>query len=197
MRFWNLSGTAITWRACRLRWPRSSTWRAAVRSTKKRGHPGRHPESPPADRQLSRDGTALSAVDGSHPCRAGEGTPHCPPVVTERDRARPVRSLSAGTGVNPDSKVPTFAALHLFVDSWRWKGVPFLVRAGKCLETTRHGGDCRAQSSRRAWCSTSRRRRMETTVRFRLSPDVAIAYRRAREASWRVHARRAPGASRG
>ena len=40
-------------------------------------------------------------------------------------------------GVNPDSKVPTYAALHLFVDSWRWQGVPFFVRAGKCLETTR------------------------------------------------------------
>jgi glucose-6-phosphate 1-dehydrogenase len=35
-----------------------------------------------------------------------------------------------------DSQVPTFAALRLFVDSWRWEGVPFYVRAGKCLATT-------------------------------------------------------------
>jgi glucose-6-phosphate 1-dehydrogenase len=35
--------------------------------------------------------------------------------------------------VAPDSQVPTFAALRLFVDSWRWDGVPFYVRAGKCL----------------------------------------------------------------
>ena len=38
--------------------------------------------------------------------------------------------------VAPDSKVPTFVAMRLFVDSWRWHGVPFYVRAGKCLEAT-------------------------------------------------------------
>ena len=38
--------------------------------------------------------------------------------------------------VAPDSKVPTFAAMRLFVDSWRWHGVPFYVRAGKCLHST-------------------------------------------------------------
>jgi glucose-6-phosphate 1-dehydrogenase len=35
-----------------------------------------------------------------------------------------------------DSQVPTFVAMRLFVDSWRWQGVPFYVRAGKCLHTT-------------------------------------------------------------
>ncbi len=40
-------------------------------------------------------------------------------------------------GVNKQSNVPTYAALHLFVDSWRWQGVPFHVTAGKCLNTTR------------------------------------------------------------
>ena len=39
-------------------------------------------------------------------------------------------------GVAPDSQVPTYAALRLFVDSWRWEGVPFYVRAGKCLKDT-------------------------------------------------------------
>lgn len=39
-------------------------------------------------------------------------------------------------GVAPDSRVPTFAALRLHVDSWRWAGVPFLIRAGKALATT-------------------------------------------------------------
>ena len=39
-------------------------------------------------------------------------------------------------GVAPESKVPTFAAMRLFVDSWRWEGVPFYVRAGKSLVTT-------------------------------------------------------------
>ena len=38
--------------------------------------------------------------------------------------------------VATDSQVPTFVAMRLFVDSWRWEGVPFYVRAGKCLYTT-------------------------------------------------------------
>jgi len=38
--------------------------------------------------------------------------------------------------VDADSRVPTYAAVHMFVDSWRWHGVPFYVRAGKCLATT-------------------------------------------------------------
>ena len=39
-------------------------------------------------------------------------------------------------GVAPDSKVETFAAVRLQVHSWRWSGVPFLIRAGKCLPVT-------------------------------------------------------------
>lgn len=36
-------------------------------------------------------------------------------------------------GVSPDSKTETFAALKLFVDNWRWQGVPFYLRTGKRL----------------------------------------------------------------
>jgi glucose-6-phosphate 1-dehydrogenase len=39
-------------------------------------------------------------------------------------------------GVAPDSKVETFAAVRLEIQSWRWSGVPFLIRAGKCLPVT-------------------------------------------------------------
>ncbi|MFC2029694.1 glucose-6-phosphate dehydrogenase [Chloroflexota bacterium] len=38
-------------------------------------------------------------------------------------------------GVAPDSQTPTYAALELFVDNWRWQGVPFYVRSGKSLAT--------------------------------------------------------------
>ena len=39
-------------------------------------------------------------------------------------------------GVAPDSQVETYAALRLEVASWRWDGVPFFIRAGKCLPLT-------------------------------------------------------------
>jgi glucose-6-phosphate 1-dehydrogenase len=56
-----------------------------------------------------------------------------PPV----DPAQVVRGQYRGyrdeAGVAADSDVETFAALRLYVDSWRWSGVPFYVRAGKCM----------------------------------------------------------------
>jgi glucose-6-phosphate 1-dehydrogenase len=39
-------------------------------------------------------------------------------------------------GVAPDSKTETFAAVKLALHSWRWQGVPFYIRAGKCLPVT-------------------------------------------------------------
>jgi glucose-6-phosphate 1-dehydrogenase len=39
-------------------------------------------------------------------------------------------------GVAADSQVETFAALRLHIDTWRWAGVPFYIRTGKCLPIT-------------------------------------------------------------
>jgi glucose-6-phosphate 1-dehydrogenase len=39
-------------------------------------------------------------------------------------------------GVSPGSKVETYAAVRLEINSWRWQGVPFYIRAGKCLPVT-------------------------------------------------------------
>jgi len=39
-------------------------------------------------------------------------------------------------GVAKDSDVETFCALKLFIDSWRWQGVPWYLRSGKCLSAT-------------------------------------------------------------
>ncbi|MCE7986562.1 MAG: glucose-6-phosphate dehydrogenase [Caldilinea sp. CFX5] len=36
-------------------------------------------------------------------------------------------------GVAPDSQTPTYAALKLYIDNWRWQGVPFYLRSGKAL----------------------------------------------------------------
>jgi glucose-6-phosphate 1-dehydrogenase len=58
-------------------------------------------------------------------------------------------------GVAPNSQTETFAALRLDIDSWRWKGVPFYIRAGKCLPVT---------------CT-------EVTVRLRKPPTMFQGYR--------------------
>ena len=39
-------------------------------------------------------------------------------------------------GVARDSQVETFAALCLYIDTWRWAGVPFYIRTGKCMPLT-------------------------------------------------------------
>ena len=56
------------------------------------------------------------------------------------DPARVVRGQFRGyrdeAGVAVDSRVETFAALCLHIDTWRWAGVPFYIRAGKCLPIT-------------------------------------------------------------
>jgi glucose-6-phosphate 1-dehydrogenase len=44
---------------------------------------------------------------------------------------QPVRGYREEPDVAPDSGVPTWAALRLFIDNWRWQGVPFFLRSGK------------------------------------------------------------------
>lgn len=36
-------------------------------------------------------------------------------------------------GVDPESQTPTFAALKLYIDNWRWMGIPFYLRSGKAM----------------------------------------------------------------
>src|SRR5438876_7861394 len=46
------------------------------------------------------------------------------------------KGYTSQEGVSRDSKAETFAAVRLKIQSWRWSGVPFLIRAGKCLPVT-------------------------------------------------------------
>ena len=77
-------------------------------------------------------------------------------------------------GVAPESSVETYAAVRLWLDSWRWSGVPFFIRTGKNLPVTVtevivelkrppqiHLGDTGEATPNR--------------FRFRLSPDVSLA----------------------
>jgi glucose-6-phosphate 1-dehydrogenase len=74
-------------------------------------------------------------------------------------------------GVAPNSTVETFAALRLEVDSWRWEGVPFFIRAGKSLPLTAtevYVDLKRAPLSRLSPSQTN-------YFRFRLGPTISIS----------------------
>jgi glucose-6-phosphate 1-dehydrogenase len=73
-------------------------------------------------------------------------------------------------GVAPDSTVETFAAVRLHIDSWRWDGVPFFIRAGKCLAATTT--EVLVTLNRPPLSKLSLND--NNYVRFRLSPDVTI-----------------------
>jgi glucose-6-phosphate 1-dehydrogenase len=78
-------------------------------------------------------------------------------------------------GVAPDSRVPTYAALRLHVDSWRWEGVPFVVRAGKCLATTCTEVVVELKQAPQVVFQEPQAAD-GNYVRFRLTPDLAIAF---------------------
>jgi glucose-6-phosphate 1-dehydrogenase len=74
-------------------------------------------------------------------------------------------------GVAADSQVETFAALRLDIDSWRWQGVPFYIRAGKSLPVT-----CTEVYARlRRPPALFPARAAPNSVRFRISPVVDLA----------------------
>jgi glucose-6-phosphate 1-dehydrogenase len=75
-------------------------------------------------------------------------------------------------GVAPDSRTETYAAVRLEVNSWRWQGVPFFIRAGKRMPLTR------TEVVVKLRCPPPIVRGAEGVpnhVRFRLSPDFTIA----------------------
>ena len=80
------------------------------------------------------------------------------------------RGYRAEAGVAPDSTVETFAAVRLFVDSWRWEGVPFLIRAGKSLAVTATEVMVRFKKPPLIKLAPGD----ANYVRFRLNPEVTI-----------------------
>jgi glucose-6-phosphate 1-dehydrogenase len=96
------------------------------------------------------------------------------------DRAEVVRGQYAGyrkeAGVAKDSDVETFCALRLHIDSWRWAGVPWYLRSGKCLATTAHEVLVELKAPPQQLFADSAPGAGEGNyVRFRISPTSAIA----------------------
>ena len=56
-----------------------------------------------------------------------------PPVMGDTVRAQ-YAGYREATGVRPESTTPTYAALKLYIDNWRWQDVPFYLRSGKALK---------------------------------------------------------------
>jgi glucose-6-phosphate 1-dehydrogenase len=75
-------------------------------------------------------------------------------------------------GVAPDSRRETFAALKLEIDSWRWAGVPFYIRAGKSLPVTCTEVVARLRRAPKMFANSLG---VPNHVRFRISPDMTLA----------------------
>src|ERR1700686_894807 len=96
-----------------------------------------------------------------------------PPVGTRNLVRGQFRDYVKEKGVAPPSQVETYAALKLEIDSWRWRGVPFYIRAGKCLPVTITEVVVRL---RRPPTMFQNRDLQSNHFRFRISPDNSIAF---------------------
>jgi glucose-6-phosphate 1-dehydrogenase len=95
------------------------------------------------------------------------------PPIGESELVRgQFRGYRQEPGVAPGSQVETFAALRLEIDSWRWQGVPFYIRAGKSLPVTCTEVIVRLREAPRIFphCAA-----IPNYLRFRINPDMAIA----------------------
>ena len=83
------------------------------------------------------------------------------------------RGYRAEKGVAQDSQVETFAALRLEIHSWRWQGVPFFIRAGKCLPATCTEILLRLRRPPTAYPTAGL---APNHMRFRVNPDTTLAF---------------------
>ncbi|HEX6436139.1 MAG TPA: glucose-6-phosphate dehydrogenase [Candidatus Binatia bacterium] len=75
-------------------------------------------------------------------------------------------------GVTVNSRVETFVALRLEINSWRWKGVPFYIRAGKCLPVTATEVLVKLRQPPAVFSEVAP---PANYFRFRITPDLMIA----------------------
>jgi glucose-6-phosphate 1-dehydrogenase len=79
-------------------------------------------------------------------------------------------------GVAKNSDVETFCALRLFIDSWRWEGVPWYLRSGKCLAGTAAEVLVELKPPpQRLFADSAPVGGPANYLRFRLSPSSAVA----------------------
>ncbi|MGZ4238472.1 MAG: glucose-6-phosphate dehydrogenase [Solirubrobacteraceae bacterium] len=100
-------------------------------------------------------------------------------AMPEADPTNYVRGQYEGyrdiDGVRRNSTTETFAALRLEIDNWRWAGVPFFIRTGKCLPVGQT--ELRLlfrQPPKVHFLSTSRRRPQPNQIVFKIDPSTGI-----------------------
>lgn len=76
------------------------------------------------------------------------------------------------SGVKPESDVETYVALKLCIDSWRWRGVPFYIRAGKSLPVTVTEALVKLRQPPAIFADLIP---AHNYFRFRVTPDLALA----------------------
>jgi len=94
-------------------------------------------------------------------------------IIEEKNLVRgQFRGYRDENGVAKNSQTETFAAVKLEINSWRWKGVPFYIRAGKCLPTT-----CTEIVAKfhKPPTIVPDSQLVENHLRLRLSPEITIA----------------------
>lgn len=94
-----------------------------------------------------------------------------PPLRPEDVVRGQFRGYRSEPGVAADSQVETFAALRLSVHSWRWDGVPFYIRAGKCLPVNCTEVVVKLRKAPPVYLAAP----PANYFRFRLGPEVSIA----------------------
>ncbi|HEV3300978.1 MAG TPA: glucose-6-phosphate dehydrogenase [Planctomycetaceae bacterium] len=95
-----------------------------------------------------------------------------PPLDPHRIVRGQFRGYRNEKGVAKSSRVETFAAIKLEINSWRWDGVPFFIRAGKQLPVTCTEVFAELRSPPDIYSDSPL---VPNHVRFRLSPDITIA----------------------
>jgi glucose-6-phosphate 1-dehydrogenase len=95
-----------------------------------------------------------------------------PPLEAKQIVRGQFRGYRKEPGVAPNSQVETFAALQLEIDSWRWRGVPIFIRAGKCLPVTCAEIVVRLRQPPTMYEGFDLK---SNYCRLRISPDITIA----------------------
>ena len=133
--------------------------RRVLRADRRRA---RHHPEPPAPGDVARDDGG--ARRRSRPTTSATRNPRsCARCARSRSTtsrttacAASTAAIARSTASRRDSQTPTYAAMRFMIDSWRWQGVPFYLRAGKKLARAPHRGRDPLQARCRSCCSRRR-----------------------------------------